>query len=381
MSCVFLQLFLVCFIGIGLTSVTAIGARLESPTRLELPPSINDERLRSSLRDKIIVFIGDSVTRYQYLNLAVFVERNRWPNAYDDDEELPGSVCVQPKYKDFNEFFFHTNSALNGNELCDCWRTKSYNYENRRYYNPDLNVSLVFIFLGQTLPQIRRDFSAYPFKRVCAFKSKTGAVSNASKSTDELTICSGRALQAAHPEAAFTDHGSVLYNVTTMFQPDIVLVNWGHHSPYEMPFRKGKWVYNSMKRAITTLNREMHNHTRFIWKATSPACHHEKSEKVIGQCNLTTETDSYPPKLIGSLLVYDQYMEMFDTHKLVTTLAHSVIELKNKPLTFNETANAQNLTFENAMPLFFDDIHMHCWVNTELNRALLAQLFFQTNIS
>jgi hypothetical protein len=92
---------------------------------MKFPPSLSDERLFSSLRDKVIVFIGDSITRYQYLNLAVAIERNyRWPNAYHDDEELPGSVCTEKVYKDFNRFFACTI--------------------NRRYYNPSLNVSLVF---------------------------------------------------------------------------------------------------------------------------------------------------------------------------------------------------------------------------------------------
>lgn len=383
-------LFILCS---QLTTRITINALLISPTTLNFPDSINDERLLAALRDKVIVFIGDSLTRYQYLNLAIFIERNRWPNAYDDDEELPGSVCVQPKYKDFNEFFFHTTKALGGNEMCDCWRTKSFNYENRRYYNASLNVSLVFIFLGRTMPQLRQEFNQYPFKRICEFTSKntptpahtrgshhskrqqqTNRSNSTFLNTGDLKKCSGTVLQKAHPDAALPSHGAVLYNVTKMFQPDIAIINWGHHSDFHIIYRDGKWVYGTMTKAITALNEETNNRTRFIWKATTPACHHSKANKIMGQCNITSKKDTTPPKMVGNLLVFNKYMEMYNTHKLVTSLDHNIKILKKSSTATSET----NLTFDNAMPLFFDDIHLHCWVNAELNRALLAQLFFQT---
>ena len=382
-----LQFLFLFIVSIQISTRVSTYALLVSPTTLKLPASMSDDRLFSSLRDKVIVFIGDSVTRYQYLNLAVAIERKRWPNAYDDDEELPGSVCVQPKYKDFNEFFLYTSNALNGNEMCDCWRTKNYNYENRRYFNPGLNVSLVFIFLGRTMPQLRQDFKEYPFKRICDFSAKTSYThSNRSHptyqqtssqllSTGDLQKCSGKVLQAAHPDAVLPDHGAVLYNVTTMFQPDIAIINWGHHSPFEIIYKSGKWVYETMTRALATLNMEMNNRTRFVWKTTTPACHHDKANRVMGQCSLTSDTDSTPPVKVGNLLVYNHFMEMFNAHDLVTTLDHNIKYMKRRHPIEGEAAN--NLTFEHAMPLFVDDIHLHCWVNTELNKALLTQLFFQ----
>lgn len=95
----------------------------------------------------------------------------------------------------------------------------------------------------------------------------------------------------------------------------------------------------------------------------------------MGQCSLTSDTDSTPPVKVGNLLVYNHFMEMFNAHDLVTTLDHNIKYMKRRHPIEGEAAN--NLTFEHAMPLFVDDIHLHCWVNTELNKALLTQLFFQ----
>lgn len=392
---VIIQLLIIC---------TSVGGLLVSPASLNV--NISDDRLFSSLRDKVILFIGDSITRYQYLNLAVTLERMRWPNAFDDDEELPGSVCVQTKYMNFNEFFYYTSSALKGHELCDCWRTRGYNYENRRYYNPTLNVSLVFSFLGRTLPQLREDFKEYPFRKICDFSavasSTNTSVYNDShtristhihtykrgrnmvnvtyhlKSTGDLQMCSGQVLQDAHPDAAPIDHGAVLYNLTKMFQPDVAIVNWGHHSPFNMRYKKHVMVRDSMVNAITALNREMNNYTRFVWKSTTPACRHEKHTNVTGPCIVSVAYDSTPPQLVGNLLVYTHFMEMFDAHGLVTTLYNKVKELKrehNIPLDGDPAT--KSLAIAQAMPVFVDEIHLHCWVNAELNRALLAQLFFQ----
>ena len=344
---------------------------------MKLPPSLSDERLFSSLRDKVIVFIGDSITRYQYLNLAVAIERNyRWPNAYHDDEELPGSVCTEKVYKDFNRFFAYTNKALNGNEMCDCWKDKLHNYENRRYYNPSLNVSLVFTFMGMKLPQLRQDFNEYPFKRICEL-----FVTN-STTAGELKQCSSEILQAAHPDPAQPDHGTLLYNMTKAFLPDVVVVNWGHHSFFRIHYRGGKRVYKSMTGAISKLNRDIKKRVRYIWKSTTPACHHDKANFVVGRCNITTYSDSKPPNLVGNLLVHDHYMELFDAYKVVTTLDAQINKHKRKPPNIHDIDAANNLVdVERAMPLYVDDIHLHCWVNAELNRALLAQLFFRYRTS
>jgi len=49
--------------------------------------------VRQCLRNRRIVFIGDSLTRYQYLNLAHFVARGRWDS--DDSRDWQAGAPAQ----------------------------------------------------------------------------------------------------------------------------------------------------------------------------------------------------------------------------------------------------------------------------------------------
>jgi hypothetical protein len=78
-------------------------------------PVLIDEA-RQCLRDKHLVVIGDSVARFQYLNLAYFLVHGK----YSGDTK-PRSECT----KDFGQiggFYNITNSRLLGYEVCDCFR-------------------------------------------------------------------------------------------------------------------------------------------------------------------------------------------------------------------------------------------------------------------
>jgi hypothetical protein len=71
-----------------------------NPPSFSFTPSLSRSDLRSALRKKTIVFIGDSVTRYQYLNLAFFLERGKWPGPLLTDEEMDGNPCCEKSFKD-----------------------------------------------------------------------------------------------------------------------------------------------------------------------------------------------------------------------------------------------------------------------------------------
>ena len=60
---------------------------------LKIKPFLSDISLRLQLKNKKIIFIGDSVTRYQYLNLIFFLERKSFLTSFFNDTNLPGSPC------------------------------------------------------------------------------------------------------------------------------------------------------------------------------------------------------------------------------------------------------------------------------------------------
>jgi hypothetical protein len=132
--------------------ISGLNKNLFNHPALTFSPHLSTQDFRFSLRNKTIVFLGDSVTRYQYLNLAFFLERGRWPMEYLTDEVLQGSPCCQRSFIGFSwqDFFQLTTLALNNHELCDCWRkihTSSSSFiaavENRRYFHPELQTHLV----------------------------------------------------------------------------------------------------------------------------------------------------------------------------------------------------------------------------------------------
>ena len=90
----------------------------------------------------IIVLMGDSITRYQYLSLAYFYRHGKWIDPMSDR-----TLVEEKKFRSWYEFYNYTSEALAPYELCDCFRSETFNpatiFENRYYYSP--YHSLVYI--------------------------------------------------------------------------------------------------------------------------------------------------------------------------------------------------------------------------------------------
>lgn len=103
---------------------------------------------KQCLAGKRLVFIGDSVTRYQYLTLLHFLDRGRWPAPLGGDPGEP-SVANEREWPSWNDFLRGSNALFGGRELCDCYREEydplkgqikppeEEKHENRFYTTPD----------------------------------------------------------------------------------------------------------------------------------------------------------------------------------------------------------------------------------------------------
>jgi len=67
------------------------------------------------LRGSNVVIIGDSLTRYQYLNLAYWLKTKKWRSPYPLNEN-------EQNHMSWAAFFELTNQRLGGSETCDCYR-------------------------------------------------------------------------------------------------------------------------------------------------------------------------------------------------------------------------------------------------------------------
>ena len=79
------------------------------------PRAMTPLRMRACLRGRPVLFVGDSVTRYQYLGLVQALDTGLhipWVPASEHDN-LFGT---------WHSFFATTNERLSGHGACDCWR-------------------------------------------------------------------------------------------------------------------------------------------------------------------------------------------------------------------------------------------------------------------
>ena len=103
-----------------------------------------------------ILLMGDSLTRFQYVDLVYFLSHNGTFPSPDDD---PSMVEEKKTHKNgWAQFFNFTNSALRPYEQCDCFRAQKMNLatlvENRYFHDPERNNTVTYL----------QKFGSHPFK-------------------------------------------------------------------------------------------------------------------------------------------------------------------------------------------------------------------------
>ncbi len=90
-----------------------------------------------------IAFMGDSLTRYQYLDLVYFLSHN---GTWVSPEDNPNMV-FEKTHPDWNSFYEFTNTMLKPYETCDCFRNEGLINHNifieNRYFRDSRNNNTV----------------------------------------------------------------------------------------------------------------------------------------------------------------------------------------------------------------------------------------------
>lgn len=106
-------------------------------------------RLLSCLQNRTMLFIGDSLTRYQYLSLVYFIATGRWVSGKPMNEN-------ERQWSGWSDFLMGTSIRLGCVEYCDCYSNHADpelgHRENRFYTNCDLNIKIGFVFWGPGNP-------------------------------------------------------------------------------------------------------------------------------------------------------------------------------------------------------------------------------------
>ena len=91
---------------------------------------------RACLMNKHLMFIGDSLTRYQYVSLAHFISRLEYPDQYGGDNARP-NICLEREWQDWESYYnsgaaiLSTSRGAQGLELVEADR--SIYKENRMF--------------------------------------------------------------------------------------------------------------------------------------------------------------------------------------------------------------------------------------------------------
>jgi hypothetical protein len=105
---------------------------------------------QAQLKNLRLVFMGDSLTRYQYLSLAYFLRFGRWFDPTIMVNNLVNAHSFHHPFhpkEDWNEFFFQSNRILHPFEVCDCLRSHDGRVvlERRYFYDAKHNNRLTYI--------------------------------------------------------------------------------------------------------------------------------------------------------------------------------------------------------------------------------------------
>ena len=222
--------------------------------------------------------------------------------------------------------------------------------ENRRYYNQELNCHIIFIWYGRTPIYYRQNFINYPFQPLCSL-NYTNCPDDFRSSFDILSI------------------GSIISNVTISFNPDLLILNWGHHKTYYSNTRGGNAVHQDVINNINLLRSNGYNTTRFLFKSTTPTCETEirhEQTNILLYCSLRY-SNPLDSNLLCSQLIREGYFELYNIHEQILYLS------LHTPLPVNLITN--QTSYFDSYPVYWDALHPHCWVMSQLNRVLIATYF------
>jgi len=125
-----------------------------------------------------LAFVGDSVTRYMYLDLVYYLKHNQWIA-----DTVAPNILNAKHYPSWNEHYKFSNLALSPNEQCDCFRNNPSNasainkeetIENRYFSDTIRNnyVTFIEVFGGYPAhghwlpPEVHRDHGPMDFEKL-----------------------------------------------------------------------------------------------------------------------------------------------------------------------------------------------------------------------
>lgn len=270
------------------------------------------------LRNKQLVFIGDSLTRYQYLNLVQFLNHLQW----NLNTGHP-PVEMEKLWASWEDFMFGTNALLGCNEICTAYRlrqpkagadsTLSSPHENRYYRHPELNLTIaMFVYTPPHELSVQLSVDQGMFDLYCRSRAYHAKIQQ-------------HLFQEAHNSTY--DIFTFLDNHVQPMRPDVLLVNQGI---WKYPLLREERIFERFLMQMKAVAKHA------IWKTTTPLYHHSHFS------HQSMDTD----ELMGRIRASG--VQVFDAFNITVGMVEQ--------------------------PAYWDKMHFLPFMYTELNIALLQQL-------
>jgi hypothetical protein len=299
---------------------------------VDLVDRIDHGFARSCLSGSSILFIGDSLTRYQYLSLVHYLATGLWTSEHPRNE-------VEREHNSWEDFY-QTTTQRNLYEVCDCHREKGAwgivgpkTVENR-YFSWN-NISITYIqYFSEKLGGVKLHDREW-LTAACQSAANASCQSCAPGSCNEkngLFIRLGDIL--GH---------EVLLQLVQRTKPTDIVINVGFHDMGWLAVHAATLgrISREVQSALPTHN------IRFHWKTTT----YPK-----GGRRFDAEEANPAENRAAEILTRDYDWKVFDLWDLTKTL-HSTMQSQKR-----------------LNSMYFDSLHYLPWVYAHQNRAFLLHL-------
>jgi hypothetical protein len=303
-------------------------------------------KLWDSMKNRRLMFIGDSITRYQYIALTHFLTTQTWSS----EESL---VNVRFYEADWTEFYQATTKLNQGMELCECFRPPGPSAasitENRKYVNSKLNTTVWYFkwFGDKSLPHghfsILEDIQPLDcMPSDCRFDATNH--SWIAKSASEFILQFAKA-----------------------HKPDHVIMNTGLHAPLdgknEMSLLEGMF-WRSHYQQFHKLP------TKFIFKSTTPLFH---AIELIDNRGLDLLAYQYAAN--GLWEYWDISSVIYDLYIVYRKLELPYYYYRDDDN--HDQSKKRTTTTYRQRGFTWDTLHYHPWIYHELNKLLIRKYYWR----
>ncbi len=330
----------------------------------------HDAKLWKAMHNRRLMIVGDSILRYQYLDLIYFLTHQTW----NHDEQLANERLVPNGWPGF--YSLTNNMSSQGMELCECYRLDCCNdwtvNENRKYHNPIMNTTVwYFQWFGDV---------SYPHGHF--------SIEDDIQPLDCMpNNCHQTATNHSWSSSTSLTAGEFIFRFVETHHPDHVILNSGLHRDMS-----GKNEFSNREGKYWKIHKPEFSSSSSIYDETSDHSHHPSFPRTKFIFRSTTSVwhgrevcDKRENDLMALQLAVNGLWEYWD---VATVLYHMYVVYRKVELAYYfyshgfpstgtsiSSLGGEDLSKKAMRGFNWDTMHYHPWVYHELNKLLIRKYY------